>query len=480
MKRSIYICGIMLFACCIQTLCWGQGNVSQIVAQRIEEKKIPGFAYIVARNGKIVEEEYHGVANLELNVPLTEKSVFAIASMSKVYTAAAILLLAEQQQLSLHDPVTQYIPEAPESWNAITIKQLLTHSSGLVDDWDLYSWDKSNELFLTAQTDSLILKHLFETKLRFKPGTDVRYSCGPFVLGVVIERITGEYYEEYLKKAIFNPLGLTETYVDHPYKIIPNRVSGYFTYDTTEMTTGISGIGNGILMAPVSYGRADVGIRTTARDLLKFYDALLTGKLLNENSMKMMFSPPKLDNGNYVSTAPGWMIWPMSGNLIAEHSGGFRTGFNSHVFMVPKDNFVIILLTNLQGSLKFTSTQQIAGNYYPELSPLSTKMPESDDRPAVTARHLTLFQNLDSDTLDQKVVNANYPKVFLSKKLKESIAKTESIIFLSEDNIADKNVKLFGVKIYQLRYYKLKGSKASYATVSMDKDGKVVFIDHPE
>ena len=107
---------------------------------------------------------------------------------------------------------------------------MLTHSSGLVDDWTLYYRDKSNALLLASQTDSTILKILFDTELKFKPGTGVSYSCGPFVLGVVIERITGQYYEEYLKTAIFSPLNLKETYVDRRYKIMPNRDSSYFDW----------------------------------------------------------------------------------------------------------------------------------------------------------------------------------------------------------------------------------------------------------
>lgn len=480
MRSFVTYSAVILFTFYIQNNCFGQQSAEQIVRQRIQEKNIPGFAYLVAQNGKIVEEGYYGVANLELNSPVTEKSVFAIASMSKTYTAAAILLLAEDHKLDLNDPVRKYLPEAPESWNAITIKHLLTHTSGLVDDWGLYNWDKSNELFLNSQTDSLILKHLFDEKLRFEPGTDVGYSCGPFALGVVIERITGQYYGEYLKKAIFNPLDLKETYVDHPYKIIPNRVSGYFIYDTAEINSGVSGLGNGILMAPVSYGRADVGIRTTARDLHKFYNALLTGQLLNENSMQIMFNPPTLDNGNYISTAPGWMIWPMAGNLIAEHGGAFRTGFNSRAFVVPKDDFVIILLTNLHGSLSFKLAQQIASNYYPELSPLVNKSPETDNRPKVTAQHLNFFKNINSDDLNEDIINDNYPRWYLSKALKKSIEGAESIVFLGEDDVSNKNIMLFGVRIHKLRFYKLISSREIYITVSFDKDGKIVFVDYPE
>ena len=471
---------IIIVALIISNLGFAQLSVPEIVANRIQERNIPGFAYIVSKNGNILEEGYHGISNVELNTPVTKASVFAIASMSKVYTATAILLLAEEGKISLTDTVRKFIPEAPESWNPITIKQLLTHTSGLVDDWALYSWDKSNALFLNSQNDSLILNHLFETELQFEPGTDAKYSCGPFVLGVVIERITGQYYEEYLKKVIFEPLDLKETYVDHPYKIIPNRVSGYFNYDTTEIHAGVSGRGNGISMAPVAYGRADVGIRTTARDLLKFYHGLLSGQLLNEHSRNIMFTSPTLNNGNQVCTAPGWMLWPMAGHLVAEHSGGFRTGFNSHVFMIPEDDFIIIILTNFQKALSFSLTQRIAGNFYPHLSPHSTRSTSKDHQPEVTARHLDVFQNIASDTLNEIQFNAHYPRSYLSKALKKSLASAKSITFIEESDLSSKGVELFGVRIHKIRIYQLITSKELYTVVSLDKDGKIVFIDHPE
>ena len=478
MKKSIKISGLFFWMFCLIN-CHAQDS-EQIVKQRIKDKNIPGFAFIVAHNGEIVKEGYYGLANLELNVPVTKKSVFAIASMSKTYTAVATLLLVEEGKLRLEESIRKHIPEAPESWNAITIKHLLTHSSGLVDDWGLYNWDKSNELFLKSQTDSSFLEHLFAQNLLFEPGSNHSYSCGPFVLGVVIERITGQYYEEYLKLNIFNPLGLVETFVDNPYKIIPNRVSGYFSHDTTKMNTGISGMGNGILLAPVAYGRADVGIRTTARDLLKFYNSLLNGKLLNDQSMKIMFQPATLDSGDFIPTAPGWMNWPLAGNLILEHSGGFRTGFSSQGFVIPKDNFVVILLSNLNGGSSFPIVQKIAALYYPELEPLSNRKADKDEKTALTVNHLNFFQKIDSNLKNSDVFNKAFPVSYYSKNLKKSIARSQDIEYLGERNVSDEEIQLFNVKIHTLRYYKLIQKNKLYTTVYLDGDDKIVFIDYPE
>lgn len=462
-----------------------QNEAHRIIKERMESMKIPGIAFLIAKDGKILDEGYYGKANLELDVDVTKKSVFAIASMSKTYTAAAILLMVEKGQLRLDDSVVKYIPEAPDFWKPITIKHLLTHSSGLVEDWSLYDWNASNELFLTTQTDSDFLKVHFEEELKFEPGTDVSYASGHFILGIVIERIAGEFYGAYLEKNIFEPLSLKETFVDHPYKIIPNRVSGYFYYDTDIINSPVSGLGNGISIAPVAHGRGDAGIRTTANDLMKFYNALFTTEFLNEQSKKMMFEPATLDNGDYISTGAGWMNWPLGGIPISEHSGGFRTGFSSQAFVIPKDKFVVIVLTNLKGpdnsfsGASFPLTKELASIYYPELEQLSKKSPVKDTKTELTNSHLDFFQRIELNEVNVNI-NRNFPFSYYSKNLKKTISETESIKFLGEKNIEKKEVNFFDVDIQTIRYYRLNAKKTFYTTVYLDKDEKLVSIDYPE
>lgn len=482
MKRS----GLIFLLIILQySIAYSQNEAHRIIKERMESMNIPGMAFLIAKDGKILDEGYYGKANLELDVEVTKKSVFAIASMSKTYTAAAILMMAENGLLRLDDSVKKYIPEAPDFWKPITIKHLLTHSSGLVEDWSLYDWNASNELFLKTQTDSDFLKVHFEEELKFKPGTDVSYASGHFILGVVIERITGKFYGAYLEKNIFEPLSLKETFVDHPYKIIPHRVSGYFYYDTDIINSPVSGLGNGISIAPVAHGRGDAGIRTTANDLMKFYNALFTTKFLNEQSLRMMFEPATLDNGNYISTGAGWMNWPLGGIAISEHSGGFRTGFSSQALVIPKDKFVVIVLTNLKGpdnsysGASFPLTKKLASIYYPELEPLSKKSPVKDTNTELTNSHLVFLQSINSNEVNTNV-HRSFPFSYYSKNLKTTISKTESITFLGEKNVENKGVNFFDVNIQTIRYYRLNAKKTFYTTVYLDKNEKLVFVDYPE
>lgn len=479
--RIDYLIFIVVFL--QQCIVNSQEQAHNIINERMVSKNVPGIAFLIAKEGKILDQGYYGKANLELDATVTEKSVFAIASMSKTYTAAAILLMAEKGLFSLDDPIKKYITEVPDSWKSITIKHLLTHSSGIVEDWGLYDWNKSNELFLETQTDADFLKIHFENELKFKPGTDVSYASGPFVLGVLIERITGEFYGKYLEKNIFIPLSLTETFVDHPYKIIPHRVSGYFNYASDEINSPVTGLGNGIVIAPVAYGRGDAGIRTTANDLLKFYNALFTTELLNEQSRKMMFQPATLDNGDFISTGAGWMNWPLGGIAISEHSGGLRTGFSSQSLVIPKDKFVVIVLTNLKGpdssysGASFSLAKELASLYYPELSPLSKKIPVQDTDTELTKAHLDFLQNID-DYEENTIAHSQFPLSYYSENLKKTMSRTESITYLGERTV--QNVNFFNVNIHTLRYYRLNSKTSLYTTVYLDQNEKLVFIDYPE
>lgn len=456
-----------------------QATARAIVQEHMAAKSVPGIAFLIARDGKVLDEGYYGKANVEVGAAVTDSSVFAIASMSKTYTAAAILLMAERGLLHLDDPVTKYLPEAPEHWKRITIKHLLMHASGLIEDWELHDWNGSNAMFLRTQTEEEFLRIHFDMELVFEPGTDTRYASGPFILGVIIGRVTGLSYEAFLQEHILGPLSLRETYVDHPYKIIPNRVSGYFNYDPEVVAGPVDGIGNGILMAPVAYGRGDAGIRTTTHDLLRFYDALFSSELLSERSKDLMFTPAKLDNGDFAPFGAGWMNWPLGGMAISEHSGGFRTGFSSQALVVPEDRFVVIVLTNLRGGASFALAQALAAIHYPELEPLSRREPTKDPDPKATQAHLAFFRKMLSEK-DPAHVHEAFPVAYYHDNLLKALSGTSSLTYLGEKNVGNEGMRFFGVAIHRLRYYRLNGERTWYTTAYLDASGKLVFIDHPE
>jgi D-alanyl-D-alanine carboxypeptidase len=192
--------------------------IDDYVRAEMARRHIPGLALAVVRNGTVVKLGHYGLADVELNVAVTDDTKFEIASMTKQFTDAAILLLAEEGKLALDDPVTKFLSDAPPSWNAITIRQLMNHTAGVRDDWD-----EDPPFFLRNQTEEDFLKALYAYPLKFAPG----YGVGPFVLGVVLEKLTGRRYREFMQERVFGPLGMTATSVNDVFAALPQRASGY-------------------------------------------------------------------------------------------------------------------------------------------------------------------------------------------------------------------------------------------------------------
>ena len=153
--------------------------IDDFVRAEMVRQHLPGLSLAVTRNGAIVKIGHYGLADVELNVPVTDDTKFEIASMTKQFTDAAILLLAEEGKVGLDDPIDRFLPDVPPSWKPITIRQLMNHTAGVRDDWD-----EDDAFFLRHQTNEIFLKALYAFPLKFAPGQGWAYGAGPFVLGI--------------------------------------------------------------------------------------------------------------------------------------------------------------------------------------------------------------------------------------------------------------------------------------------------------
>ena len=278
-------------------------------------------------------------------------TVFEIASMTKQFTAAGILLLAEEGKLSLEDPVSGYIDGTPDSWRSITLRHLMNHTSGLRDDWE-----EDTPYFLANDTNEKFVRALAAIPLKFKPGEGFRYSCGPFLLGMVIEKVSGKTYADFMRERVFAPLNMTNTYVNEASAIVPHRASGYVWRDGK--------LAAGARISPAAEARGDVGISTTAEDLVKWNAALA------KPAFEAMFTPAKLNDGNAVPYGLGWFIQPHRGHRLIHHPGGFRTGFNTVIERFIDDGLTIIILTNLQNGRARTLGYGVAAFFNRDFRPV--------------------------------------------------------------------------------------------------------------
>jgi CubicO group peptidase (beta-lactamase class C family) len=194
-------------------------DVDDYLRSEMAKRHIPGLSVAVVRDARTVTIRNYGFSNIELGVPVTSESVFKLASVTKPFTATAVMMLVEEGKISLDEPIARYVPELPFHWRAATVRQILSHTSGIADYLRAprWSWQSSWRLNLTPRE---VVQFASESPLDFGPGTQIRYSnTGYYLLGLLIERVSGKPYEQFLRERIFQPLQMTSTRRDRQQKL---------------------------------------------------------------------------------------------------------------------------------------------------------------------------------------------------------------------------------------------------------------------
>jgi CubicO group peptidase (beta-lactamase class C family) len=310
----------------------------------IENLKIPGLAVAVSMpDGKIIEK-YYGKANIEYNASVDKDTVFQIGSLSKTFTALAIMILKEQGKLSVNDSITKFIPGCPR-WKKITLKHLMQHTSGIKSITSVEPFCGNQMKDWTPEEVVAILKPL---KLDFETGTNAQYSnSGSILLSMVIEKASGMKYNEFLWKYIASPLGMNHTMFVPNADIVPNRAAGYINADGRTRNAGYASS-----LAPFGSG----GIMSCVSDLVKLKDAFRPGKLLKKESIDEMFAITKLNNGKDFLVKVGEIGYTFGYCLetlvttdqkIFPGKSGSISGFNAQFIYFKDKNLLIAATANL-------------------------------------------------------------------------------------------------------------------------------------
>src|SRR5664279_5612323 len=324
--------------------------VDQFVHTEMEKQHVPGLSLLVSRNGQVVRAQGYGTANVELQVPVKPATIFQSGSVGKQFTATAVMMLVEQGKVGLDDPLTKYFPEAPSTWKQVTIRELLSHTAGFTDypkDFDMRK-DYS-------ETD---LQNIVEKiPLAYPPGTSWSYSnLGFLTLGIVIHKVTGEFYGDFLHERIFAPLGMNSTRIISEADIVPNRSAGY------KLVKGK--LKNQDWVSPQLNTTADGSLYFSIEDLAKWDAALYTEKLLKRSSLEQMWTVAKLSNGqpNSGHYGFGWFIETKHGHHVVEHEGSWQ-GFQTQISRYVDDKVTVVVLTNLGGSKPAVFADHVADLY---------------------------------------------------------------------------------------------------------------------
>jgi CubicO group peptidase (beta-lactamase class C family) len=355
----------ILIACLLALTMIGMAQASpdavdQYIQAEMAREHIPGLALLVTRDGKAVRAQGYGFSNVELQVPVKPETVFQSGSMGKQFAATAVMMLVEEGKLHLDDPLTKYFKDAPPTWRPVTVRQLLSHTAGFTD------YPKNFDM-RRDRTEAEMLKIVEAIPLAYPPGTKFDYSnLGYLTLGILIHRVTGEFYGDFLEERIFKPLGMTTTRIISEADIVSNRAAGY------RLVKGE--LKNQEWVAPSLNTTADGSLYFSILDLAKWDAALNTEKLLKASSLKQMWTIAKLNDGspNPDNYGFGWFIDGIRGHRIIEHEGEWQ-GFATQISRYVDDKLTIVVLTNLAGANPDEIAHHVAGLYVPELSPLPAK-----------------------------------------------------------------------------------------------------------
>ncbi len=282
----------------------------------------PGEIILGIRDENVMIKEMVGSANLELSVDMTADSVVRIASLTKQFTAVAVLALMEDRQLSLDDPVSLYITNVPSHWGTITIKQLLSHTSGLTADM--------TPVFLRFKDEFSPeeLVGLFETApLTAAPGSKWQYSnLNYWILGLIIGSVSGKPYVDYVNERLLQPAGLIRTRYGDQRDVILGRSTGY--------EINASGVIENARIFSTSIGYAAGGFVSSPKEIARWYKSLSGGEIISKETIELALTPVDTSDGEATNYGLGWYITEINGKLVAHH-GGSTIGFTSYFYWTP-------------------------------------------------------------------------------------------------------------------------------------------------
>ena len=325
-------------------------NLESEIDSLLQEKyppNAPGGTFLIAKKGNIIYKKAFGLSNLELDVPMEPDNVFEIGSMTKQFTAVAILMLMEQGQLNLDDDITRFIPDYPANGHKITIHHLLTHTSGIKDFTRIKGL---NEISKKDLTPSELIDFFKNENVDFFPGEQFKYNnSGYVILGYIIETISGQPYADFVEEHIFNVLNMNASQYASHSKVIQNRASGYHDRDGYINCREVS------FTLPYSSG----SLMSTVNDMFIWQEAIKNNLLISEETTEKAFTNYTLNNGEAIHYGYGWHIKTVNGIPVREH-GGSIFGFKSMGVYLPDEDIYVIGLNNCDCNSPTEITRKIA------------------------------------------------------------------------------------------------------------------------
>jgi CubicO group peptidase (beta-lactamase class C family) len=329
--------------------------VDRFVREEVRRQRIPGLSIAVLRGDRLLLARGYGFANLEHRVPASDITVYQSGSLGKQFTAALVLQLADSGRLGLDVPIRRYLAEGPPRWDSVTVRHLLTHTSGIPDYTD------SVVDLRRDYTEDELVRVAAELPPMFPPGRRWSYSnTGYVLLGAIIRRVSGRFYGDLLREWIFAPLGMRTARIISEADIVPNRSDGYRLVSAT--------LKHQEWVSPALNTTADGSLYLTVRDLARWATSLNHPRVLSPSDLAQAWTPVRLDDGGTYPYGFGWMLDPVRGHARVGHTGSWQ-GFRTSIERFPESGLSVIVLANSAEAEPRSIALGVAGLLEPSLVP---------------------------------------------------------------------------------------------------------------
>jgi CubicO group peptidase (beta-lactamase class C family) len=468
MKQLIVVSMVLAFSAI--DMLWAQSrppldSVNSYVISEMARQKIPGLSVAILRGDQVVLARGYGWANVELRAPASDSTIYQSGSLGKQFTAAAVVRLSEQGRLRLDDVITKWLPEGRGVWDSVTVRHLLTHTSGVAEYTDS-TFDLRKDY-----TEEQLVRFASSRPLDFRPGERWSYSnTGYLLLGAIIRRVTGHFYGDVLHDILFAPLGMRTTRIISEADIIPNRAAGYQLINKE--------LKNQEWVSPSLNTTADGALYFSVNDLTKWAAALNHRRFPSASGLALAWTPVRLNDGGSYPYGFGWDLTDQRGHPRIGHTGAWQ-GFETAIYRYPEFDLTVIALANLAQSTPGAIAQGIAGILEPAILPAHL-LPAALSGAPPPVPIPELLQQIASarDSGSTTPGLQHFLSAATRREAAETLQQVKSWTPLGCDRVAERSISRLGAKIDCICYLRGTGDRGgSIVSAYYTGEGRAAYLD---